>query len=104
MTSIKNLVLLTILCIATVLSGPASATYPSQDIAHWDLSLSDERNDPDYQKVRDLVSQKQFDEAISILDGKISNQPKEATPEILKALILNEKDNPKKALDVLLIG
>ena len=84
MTSIKNLVLLTILCIATVLSGPASATYPSQDIAHWDLSLSDERNDPDYQKVRDLVSQKQFDEAISILDGKISNQLKEATPEILK--------------------
>ncbi len=104
MTSIKNLVLLTILCIATVLSGPASATYPSQDIAHWDLSLSDERNDPDYQKVRDLVSQKQFDEALSILDGKITSQPKEATPEILKALILNEKDDPKKALDALLIG
>ena len=104
MTSIKNLILLTVLFIATVLSGPANATYPSPDIAHWDLSLSNERNDPDYQKVRDLVSQKQFDEALSILDGKITNQPKEATPEILKALILNEKDDPKKALDVLLVG
>ena len=104
MTSIKNLILLTVLFIATVLSGPANATYPSPDIAHWDLSLSNERNDPDYQKVRDLVSQKQFDEALSILDGKITNQPKEATPEILKALILNEKDDPKKALDFLLVG
>jgi tetratricopeptide (TPR) repeat protein len=104
MTSIKNLISLIVLCIATVSSGPVNATYPSPDIAHWNLSLSNERNDPDYQKVRDLVSQKQFDEALSILDGKITSQPKEATPEILKALILNEKDDPKKALDALLIG
>ena len=104
MTSIKNLISLIVLCIATVLSGPVNATYPSPDIAHWNLSLSNERNDPDYQKVRDLVSQKQFDEALSILDGKITSQPKEATPEMLKALILNEKDDPKKALDALLIG
>ena len=104
MTSIKNLISLIVLCIATVLSGPVNATYPSPDIAHWNLSLSNERNDPDYQKVRDLVSQQQFDEALSILDGKITSQPKEATPEILKALILNEKDDPKKALDALLNG
>jgi len=104
MTSIKNLISLIVLCIATVLSGPVNATYPSPDIAHWNLSLSNERNDPDYQKIRDLVSQKQFDEALSILDEKITSQPKEATPEILKALILNEKDDPKKALDALLIG
>ena len=104
MTSLKNLVSLTVLCIATTLSGPANATYPPPDIAHWSLALSDERNDPDYQKVRDLVTQKQFDEAIAILDGKITTQPKEATPDVLKAFVLNEKDDPKKALEALLIG
>lgn len=100
----KNSILLITLYFATVLSSAANATYPSPDIAHWDISLSDEKNDPDYQKVRDLVSQKQFDKAIAILDAKIFNQPEEATPEILKAIILNEKDDPKKALDVLQIG
>ena len=90
MISLKKVILATLLFLATV--APANATYPSLDIAHWDLSVSNDRNDPDYQKVRELVSQKQFDEALAILDGKITNQPKEATPEILKAVILNEKD------------
>ncbi|MBC8286878.1 MAG: tetratricopeptide repeat protein [Nitrospinae bacterium] len=102
MISLKKVILATLLFLATV--APANATYPSLDIAHWDLSVSNDRNDPDYQKVRELVSQKQFDEALAILDGKITNQPKEATPEILKAVILNEKDTPLKALEVLLTG
>ena len=51
-----------------------------------------------------MVTQKQFDEAIAILDGKITTQPKEATPDVLKAFVLNEKDDPKKALEALLIG
>ncbi len=102
MTSLKKAILVTVLFLATV--APANATYPLPDVAHWDLSVSNEKNDPDYQKVRDLVSQKQFDEALAILDRKIIQQPKEATPEILKAVILNEKDEPKKALEVLLTG
>ena len=102
MESLKKLILVPVLFLIT--ATPANATYPSLDIAHWDLSVSNDRNDPDYQKVRDLVSQKQFDAAITILDEKITNQPKEATPEILKAVILNENDKALKALEVLLTG
>ena len=102
MTALKKALLTTILFLTTV--APANATYPSPDVAHWDLSVSSDRNDSGYQKVRDLVSKKQFDEAIAILDEKIIDQPKEATPEILKAVILNEKDEPLKALEVLLTG
>ena len=102
MVSLKKLILVTVLFLIAV--TPANATYPSLNIAHWDLSVSNDRNDPGYQKVRDLVTQKQFDAAITILDEKINNQPKEATPEILKAIILNEKDKTLKALEVLLTG
>ena len=104
MTSIKKVLLLTALFIATILSTNANASYPSPDIAHWTLSVSDERNDPDYHKVRDLVTQKQFDEALTILEGKITSKPKEATPEILRAMVLNEKDKPLQALEALLTG
>ena len=102
MVSLKKSILVTVLFLIAV--TPANATYPSLNIAHWDLSVSNDRNDPGYQKVRDLVTQKQFDAAITILDEKIKNQPKEATPEILKAIILNEKDKTLKALEVLLTG
>ena len=102
MVSLKKSLLATALFLIAV--TPANATYPSLNIAHWDLSVSNDRNDPGYQKVRDLVTQKQFDAAITILDEKINNQPKEATPEILKAIILNEKDKTLKALEVLLTG
>jgi tetratricopeptide (TPR) repeat protein len=102
MTSLKKVLLATILFLASV--APANATYPSPNIAHWDLSVSNDRNDPDYQKIRDMVAKKQFDEAIAILDRKIFDQPREATPEILKALILNEKNEPLNALEVLQIG
>lgn len=102
MTSFRKILLATLLFLAGVV--PANASYPSLDVAHWDLSVSSDKNDPGYQKVRDLVSKKQFDEALEILEEKIVNQPKEATPEILKAVILNEKDEPLKALEVLLTG
>jgi tetratricopeptide (TPR) repeat protein len=102
MKSLKKAVLATTFFLTTV--APANATYPSPELAHWDLSVSSDRNDPGYQKVRDLVSKRQFDEAITILDDKIIDQPKEATPEILKAVILNEIDEPLKALKVLLTG
>ena len=100
MTSLTKTLLAITLLLTTVV--PANATYPSLDVAHWDLSVSNDRNDSGYQKARDLVVKKQFDEAIAILDEKIIDHPKEATPEILKAVILNEKDEPQKALEVLL--
>ena len=68
MVSLKKSILVTVLFLIAV--TPANATYPSLNIAHWDLSVSNDRNDPGYQKVRDLVTQKQFDAAITILDEK----------------------------------
>ena len=102
MTTFRKTLLATLLFLASIV--PANATYPSLDVAHWDLSVSSDRNDSGYQKVRDLVSKKKFKEALEILHKKITNQPKEATPEILKALILNENNEPLKALEVLLTG
>ena len=80
----------------------AQATFPGPSIAHWDLSVSDERNDADYSRIRKLVQEKKYDEAISILDGKSRKTPKESTPVILKALVLNEKGDYQEALDMLL--
>ncbi|MEK9627634.1 MAG: tetratricopeptide repeat protein [Nitrospinota bacterium] len=85
-------------------TNPAWATYPSPDIAHWELSVSDERNDPDYKEIENLVKEKKLDEALSALDKKIKDLPKEATPVILKALVQLEKGMPKESLDTLLMG
>ena len=104
MNLLKESALLTSLLIVTVLHSNANATYPSPGIAHWDISISDDRNDRGYQEIRELVAHKKFDEAISILNEKIANKPDEATPEILKAVILNEKDKPSEALQALLMG
>ena len=82
----------------------AWATYPSPDIAHWELSISGERKDPDYPEVQNLVYQKKYDAALSALNKKIKELPKEATPIILKAIVLNEMGKSKEALNTLLVG
>ncbi len=100
-----NLVLfLSILSLNIFFTNPAEATYPTPDIAHWELSVSDERNDTDYPKVENLVKQKKYDDALSILNNKIKELPKEASPVILKAMLLHEKGMAKESLDTLLIG
>ena len=85
-------------------SKQAWATYPSPDIAHWELSLSDERKDLDYSEVQNLVNQKKHDAALLVLNKKIKKLPKEATPVILKAIVLHELGKSKEALSALLIG
>jgi tetratricopeptide (TPR) repeat protein len=80
------------------------ATYPTPDIAHWDLSVSDERNDADYKEAQDLVEQKNLDAALALLNKKIEELPKEASPVILKAFVLHEKGLAKESLESLLIA
>ena len=77
------------------------ATYPTPDIAHWDLSVSDERNDADYKEAQDLVEQKKLDAALALLNKKIEELPKEASPVILKAFVLHEKGLAKESLESL---
>ena len=52
------------------LTHHVEATYPTSDIAHWGLSVSGEKNDPDYKKVQSLVEQKNYNEALALLDKK----------------------------------
>jgi tetratricopeptide (TPR) repeat protein len=85
-------------------ANPVSATYPTPDIAHWDLSVSDERNDADYKEVQRLVEQNNLDAAIALLNKKIEELPKEASPVILKAFVLHEKGLAKESLENLLIA
>ena len=86
------------------LTHPADATYPTPDIAHWELSVSDERKDADYKEVQSLVEKKKYGAALAILNKKIKDSPKEASPLILKAMVLFEKGMAKESLEILLIG
>jgi tetratricopeptide (TPR) repeat protein len=104
MTFLKTVALISALFIGAISPSSVNASYPTPDIAYWDLSISDSSKNPEYQKVQDLVAQKQFAEALTILEGKIASQPKEATPEILKAMVLNENNEPQQALESLLTG
>ena len=82
----------------------ALATFPGKSIAHWDLSVSEDRNDPEYQKLHELVQNKKYDEAMAILENKIQQNPKAGTPLILKALLLNEMGQYKAAQSAIMAG
>lgn len=75
----------------------ALATFPGESIAFWDLSESEDRNDPEYQKLHPLVQDKKYDEAMAILENKIQQNPQAGTPVILKAILLNEMGQYKIA-------
>ncbi len=87
-----------------LLTHNADATYPTPDIAHWGLSLSEESKDPNYKEVQSLVEKKNYDEALVLLNKKIKASPKEASPVILKAMVLYEKGMTKESLNNLLMG
>jgi tetratricopeptide (TPR) repeat protein len=82
----------------------AQATFPGKNIAHWDLSESQDRNDPEYQKLPQLVQNKKYAEAMAILENKIQQDPKAGTPVILKALVLNEMGQYKAAQSAIMAG
>ncbi len=98
------ILLVSFLSFNILFTNPVSATYPTPDIAHWDLSVSDERNDADYKEVQNLVEQKNLDAALALLNKKIEELPKEASPIILKAFVLHEKGLAKESLENLLIA
>ncbi|MFQ5451451.1 MAG: tetratricopeptide repeat protein [Nitrospinaceae bacterium] len=95
-----------ILSLAIVLAplSAALATFPGKSIAHWDASISNELQDPGYQKLHHLVDEKKYTEALDLLDQKIKSSPKEGTAVILKGLLLNEMSRYKEALKFLKEG
>ena len=76
-------------------TDPSWATYPSPDIAHWDLSVSDESNDNDSQKVQKLGKEQKYDAIIlgtmkdKDIEGIISYLPKDC--EILVCNLKTER-------------
>ncbi len=85
-------------------SSNALAMFPSMTVAHWDLVESQDRNDPEYQKLQGLVQSKKYDEAMAILESKIQQNSKAGTPLILKAILLNEMGQYKAAHTAIMEG
>ncbi|GJL77741.1 MAG: hypothetical protein NPINA01_07300 [Nitrospinaceae bacterium] len=82
----------------------AEATFPGKAISHWYLEGTKDHEDPDYEKVRELVREKKLKEAMAILDEKIKNSPRETTAVILKGLLHNEMGDYVKALNLVMEG
>lgn len=83
---------------------PAGATFPSKTVAHWEISLSQELNDPDYDRLQTLVKEKKYNEALELLGRKKAAGPRESTPPILEGFVLNEMGRYPEALDAILTG
>ncbi|NIW57589.1 MAG: tetratricopeptide repeat protein, partial [Nitrospinaceae bacterium] len=81
------------------------ARYPEMDITLWDEhQAKDDRKNPDYIKFHELVGQKNYDEALRLVDQIIQKTPHKGTPLILKALLLSELKQHRKAYLVLQKG
>lgn len=99
---------------AAHLSLPAQATFPDMEIGHWGKmdtnipsmakGLTDDRTDPQYIKVHELVRKKEYDKALAILEEKAKNKSERDTALILKAIILNEQGKYLQALSVMRLG
>ncbi|MBJ79370.1 MAG: hypothetical protein CMH80_06630 [Nitrospinae bacterium] len=66
------------------------ATFPSKSIVFWDLGQSDEKKDKELMKAYDLATQKEYGQALAIIEQKMQKSPKQATLYVMKGLILNE--------------
>lgn len=97
-------VFLTLALLTPALAPTAQAVFPGKSVAHWDLTESEDRNDPEYDRLHNLVREKKYDEAMKIAEEKIRTSPKDGTPVILKALLLNEMGRYKEALNHLMTG
>ncbi|UCD11588.1 MAG: tetratricopeptide repeat protein [Nitrospinaceae bacterium] len=91
-----------LIAISTV--PPAEATFPSKTVAHWEISQSQELNDPDYDRLQTLVREKKYTEALDLLARKKTAGPRESTPPILEGFVLNEMGKYPAALEAILAG
>lgn len=100
----KNRIMISLFLCVLCFPLTASATFPGKTIAFWDASISNETSDPEYQQVMNLVREKKFDKALTIIEKKILDFPKEGTPLFLKAFVLNEMGIYSEALTSLRKG
>jgi len=88
-----------------VAGSPARATFPGKDISFWtEHEAKTDRQNPQYLKFHEMARSKNFEKAQVLIDEIIAKNPGKGTPHILKALLLNELGDYKKALQELQRG
>ena len=80
------------------ITGTARATFPPLEIAHWDLEMADDRNDPEYIRIDELVAEKKYDAAMSLIEKKILSSRNKSSALFLKGALLNEMGKYREAL------
>lgn len=80
------------------MTGAAHATFPPLEIAHWDLDMTDDRNDPEYLRINELVAEKKYDTAMSLIEKKILSSKDKSAALFLKGALLNEMGKYREAL------
>ena len=68
----------------------AHAIFPGKNIIFWDLSQSTEQQDKELVKAYNLATQKNYEQALALIDQKIQVSPKLTTLHIMRGLVLNE--------------
>lgn len=72
-------------------SQPAEALFPSTDITLWnEYQAKGDRKNPVYLEIHKLVHEKNYDQAMILIDNAHQDRPEKGTPLILKSLLLYE--------------
>jgi tetratricopeptide (TPR) repeat protein len=88
-----------------MLSQPAEARFPGMDITLWDAhQAKEDRKNPVYLEIHQRVEQKNYDEAMRLIDHAHQQNPQKGTPLILKSLLLYEMKQYKESYTILQQG
>lgn len=68
----------------------AQATFPGENIVFGNRGQSDEQKDKELIRAYDLATQKEYKQALKLIDQKIKASPKIATAHIMRSFLLNE--------------
>lgn len=85
-----SITILLLLLLSSTNPFQAQATFPGKNIVFWDLGQSDEQKDKKLIEAFNLSTQKDYKQALALIEQKIQTSPKLATLRIMKGLVLNE--------------
>jgi tetratricopeptide (TPR) repeat protein len=68
----------------------AQATFPGENILFGKRGQSNEQNDEALMKAYNLATQKNYKQALNLIDQRIKASPKTATLHVMRAFVLNE--------------
>ncbi len=86
-------------------SQSVEARFPGRDITLWDShQAKEDRQNPVYLEIHQLVAQKKYDEAMTLIDRAHQQNPQKGTPLILKSLLLYELKRYKESYTILQQG